>query len=75
MAGFQKGSRHVGKVPATGVEDIENDSKTASLKRNLEKAIATEHYEEAAKLRDAIRLQKAGGESIIKGKRKIKSES
>lgn len=59
IKGMHRSERHVGKTPGPGAaaeapaptEDIEQ------LQRDLEKAVAAEHYEEAARLRD--RLQKA----------------
>jgi protein arginine kinase activator len=47
--------RHVGKVPLKGGKTIKDTRTLQDLKLQLEKAIQTEEFEEAAKLRDKIR--------------------
>jgi protein arginine kinase activator len=47
--------RHVGKVPLKGGKTIRDTRTLQDLKMQLEKAIQTEEFEEAAKLRDKIR--------------------
>ncbi len=47
--------RHVGKVPLKGGKTIRDTRTLQELKMQLEKAIQTEEFEEAAKLRDKIR--------------------
>lgn len=47
--------RHVGKVPIKGGKTIKDTRTLQDLKMQLEKAIQTEAFEEAAKLRDKIR--------------------
>lgn len=47
--------RHVGKVPLKGGKTIKDTRTLQDLKIQLEKAIQTEEFEEAAKLRDKIR--------------------
>lgn len=47
--------RHVGKVPLKGGKTIRDTRTLQELKMQLEKAIQTEEFEEAAKLRDRIR--------------------
>ena len=47
--------RHVGKVPLKGGKTIKDTRTLQELKMQLEKAIQTEEFEEAAKLRDKIR--------------------
>jgi protein arginine kinase activator len=47
--------RHVGKVPLKGGKTIKDTRTLQDLKMQLEKAIQTEEFEEAAKLRDKIR--------------------
>lgn len=59
VADMQKGSRHVGKVPCTPAGDGARNPRIAALQRELETAIAAENYEEAAKLRDEICIEKA----------------
>ncbi len=52
--------RHVGKVPRA-VQARHARQERAELERLLQDAIATEHYEEAARLRDRIREKDAAG--------------
>lgn len=47
--------RHVGKVPLKGGKTIRDTRTLQELRMQLEKAIQTEEFEEAAKLRDKIR--------------------
>ena len=47
--------RHVGKVPLKGGKTIKDTRTLQDLKLQLEKAIQTEEFEDAAKLRDKIR--------------------
>jgi len=47
--------RHVGKVPLKGGKTIKDTRTLQDLKMQLEKAIQTEEFEQAAKLRDKIR--------------------
>jgi protein arginine kinase activator len=47
--------RHVGKVPLKGGKTIKDTRTLQDMKMQLEKAIQTEEFEEAAKLRDKIR--------------------
>ncbi|MBI5124560.1 MAG: UvrB/UvrC motif-containing protein, partial [Candidatus Omnitrophica bacterium] len=47
--------RHIGKVPLKGGKTIKDTRTLQDLKVQLEKAIQTEEFEEAAKLRDKIR--------------------
>lgn len=51
-------NRHIGKVPLMAGKDVKENramQDMQSMKIRLEKAIAAEEFEEAAKLRDAIR--------------------
>jgi len=58
LEAMQKGGQHVGKVPAN--QEVRAEAKAglrpslAVLRQQLEAAIAAEHYEEAAGLRDQI---------------------
>lgn len=54
LAEMQKGSQHVGKAPKS--EKILGE--IASLRRKLDEAVASQNFEEAARLRDAIRGMK-----------------
>lgn len=53
-------SKHVGKVPSHGQEQLHQQRELEQLEKRLQEAIAAERYEEAAKLRDAIRDLKGG---------------
>lgn len=57
LAGMHKSCRHVGKVPAGEKVAAE----ITSLQKTLEEAVASQNFEEAARLRDLIsELRKAG---------------
>lgn len=75
LKALHRGSRHIGKTPAgekkagpspdigrSGPAKNEEDrkEKIARLKREVEKAVAVEDYEEAARLRDLIASLAAG---------------
>jgi len=49
------GCEHRGKVPAHFEERLERQKKVATLRQALHRAIQTEAYEDAARLRDEIR--------------------
>jgi protein arginine kinase activator len=55
--------RHIGKVSLKGGKTIKDTRTLRDLKVQLEKAIQTEEFEEAAKLRDKIKdfEKKSGG--------------
>lgn len=55
LRGMHKGASHVGKVPEGLMEVHFRQQKLDELRLKLEKAIASESYEEAADLRDEIR--------------------
>jgi len=52
---FQKGRRHMGKVPAKEKTVVE----LSILQKKLDEAVALQNFEEAAKVRDAIQVLKA----------------
>jgi protein arginine kinase activator len=64
MEKMQRGGAHIGKVPRTAQKRRNRldhlrqlrDNKLELLKRRLEESIAAEKYEEAAKLRDKIKV-------------------
>ena len=60
LKGMHKGLKHTGKIPARQVESREREELLRSLNSDLRKAIAREQYEEAAQLRDRIRLLGSG---------------
>ena len=48
-------NRHVGKVPLMAGKTVKEDRTLQEIKLQLEKAISSEEFEEAARLRDKIR--------------------
>jgi len=50
------GSRHIGKVPPSADESVHRQTDLVRLRRELRDAVARENYEEAAKVRDRIRV-------------------
>ena len=57
---MQKGSQHIGKVPAT--EKIA--AEIASVQKGLDEAVASQNFEEAAKLRDLMRDLKGRADCV-----------
>lgn len=55
LVNMHRDTHHRGKVPEKAVARIEHQAKLGSLRRELEEAIGQEQYEQAARLRDAIR--------------------
>lgn len=55
LRAMHKGDRHVGKVPGKAAHTLVINEKIKQLSEELHKAIRSEHYEEAARLRDEIR--------------------
>lgn len=51
---MHKGTRHIGKFPEN-MRAFENADRLKALQKKLEKAIQSENFEEAARLRDEIR--------------------
>lgn len=61
--------RHVGKIPVTIGKTIKDTRTLQELKIQMEKAIQTEEFEEAARLRDKIRdLEKKNKDEKTPGK-------
>jgi protein arginine kinase activator len=62
LKSMHKGTKHVGKVPQLLQQSQECAEKLAALQKKLDKAVAEEDYEQAAMLRDEIRVarQKPG---------------
>ena len=52
---IQHGTRHVGKVPSRAGVELQRENEVIRLRRELERAVQREEYEQAAKLRDSIR--------------------
>jgi len=61
------GSHHVGKTPRRGGGDLDRGKVVATLRKQLLDAIAAEHYEKAAELRDRLRSVGAGDEATGEG--------
>jgi protein arginine kinase activator len=55
LAAMHKGTTHAGKVPSQARADIERAARLAALQQQLEAAVKAEQFEEAARVRDAIR--------------------
>ncbi len=68
MSGMQKGDQHTGKQPAWAVAAAESPT-LVSLKKQLDAAIGGEDYEEAARLRDRILMEKARSEREVQAER------
>ncbi len=58
---IQHGTRHVGSVPSRAGAELQRENELIRLRRELERAVQREEYEEAARLRDRIR-QLAGSQ-------------
>lgn len=54
LNGMQKGARHVGKKPVHHAGAVNVPPSSASLKKALDEAVASENYEQAARIRDQI---------------------
>lgn len=54
LANMHKGMTHLGKVPARSLERKSLQDRLASLEQQLQDAVKTERYEDAARLRDEI---------------------
>jgi protein arginine kinase activator len=55
LKAMHKGTRHIGKVPSKAVHTIAISEKIKELTEELDKAVRTEKYEDAAQIRDQIR--------------------
>ncbi|MDX2187370.1 MAG: UvrB/UvrC motif-containing protein [Opitutaceae bacterium] len=54
LEGMHKGTNHTGKVPARALDRRTFEKRIAELESQLDDAIRTERYEDAARLRDEI---------------------
>lgn len=62
LSNIHTSDEHKGKVYGEMSEQKKTENKLAELKKNLEKAVMEQRFEEAAKLRDEIiKLEKEGG--------------
>lgn len=57
---IQHATRHVGRTPPTAGAEVERENSLLRLRRELERAVQREAYEEAARLRDQIRALTGG---------------
>ncbi len=55
LKAMHKGDRHAGKVPSRAAHTIAISEKIKTLAEELDKAVRTEKYEDAAQIRDQIR--------------------
>jgi protein arginine kinase activator len=55
---MHKGTKHVGKVPAALQQSRELSDKLKSLQKKLDKAVSDENFEQAAAMRDEIKVTK-----------------
>ena len=55
LKAMHKGTRHVGKVPSKAAHTVALSEKIKELSEELEKAVRSEKYEDAAQIRDQIR--------------------
>lgn len=58
LKSMHKGTRHIGKVPTALQKSRDLSDRLKTLQRKLEKAVASENFEEAAELRDEIKVLK-----------------
>ena len=54
LSSMHKGTRHLGKIPTRAIADSRRNASMEELKDALQKAIAEEHYEEAARIKKEI---------------------
>ena len=59
---IHRGLRHVGKIPAHAVNNAALQTELMELRQELRKAVETEAYEDAARLRDLIRQKESTDE-------------
>jgi protein arginine kinase activator len=68
---MHRSDQHVGKVPSREGIRVRMSAEIAILQQSLEKAIALEHYEEAARLRDQIQQCRKRAASVESGEEKL----
>ena len=56
---MHKGTKHVGKVPLALRQSRDLTERLKTLQKRLDKAVTSEDFEEAASLRDEIKVTKA----------------
>jgi protein arginine kinase activator len=60
---IHRARRHVGKIPRHTVANAARHTELVQLRQKLRRAVETEAYEEAARLRDLLRQKEATDES------------
>lgn len=55
VVSLQHGDQHLGKVPRHASDRLKTSVEAARLRRELDQAVASEQYEQAARLRDQIK--------------------
>ncbi len=60
LESMHRGTQHVGKIPERAAGFCRMQAEQAGLRRALEASVAAENYEEAARIRDLIRLSGDG---------------
>jgi len=53
---MHKGTKHIGKVPQSLQQTRDLSDKLKSLQKKLDKAVADEDFEQAAQVRDEIKM-------------------
>ena len=67
LESMHKGITHVGKVPHTALNRISLHDRLSKLELDLNEAIKTERYEEAARFRDEIsRVKQSASERPVR---------
>ena len=61
VVSLQHGDQHLGKVPRRASDRMKTSVEQVRLRRELDKAVAGENYEQAARLRDQIKSLLAEG--------------
>lgn len=65
LSRIQPATTHRGKISGSRGEQINKTNKIKNLKQQLNQAITEERYEDAAKIRDEIKMLENGGESNV----------
>ena len=58
LSAMHKGTQHVGKTPSSEAAESHVTAEIEAMQKQLREAVAAEHFEEAARLRDLIREEK-----------------
>ena len=65
ISAMHHSTQHVGKLPMRAGSAARQQAEVATLRQQLERAVAQENFEEAARLRDQIRaIQNSGKEDV-----------